>query len=337
MKKVALITGVTGQDGSYLAELLLKKNYIVHGIRRISSNNNLQNIKQILVSKYSKNFHLHYGDITDSTNVHKILSKVKPNEIYNLAAQSHVHISFQTPEYTHHVNAVGCLHLLEAIKNLNLITKFYQASTSELFGNNGKKINNENGPFNPVSPYAISKLYAYNLINYYKEQGLFACNGILFNHESPRRGESFVTKKIIDAAIKIKSGSDDILYLGNLYSKRDWGYAKEYVFCMWKMLQQQKPENFVVATGKTFTVKNFTNLVFKKMKIPIVWKGKGINEVGYNSINNKPLIKIDPYYFRKIELNYLKGDYSKAKKKLGWEPTVNLSELIDLMIANKEK
>ena len=336
MKKIAFITGVTGQDGSYLAEFLLKKNYIVHGLRRASSTNNVQNIKNILDS-YNPNFYLHYGDITDSTNIHKILSGVKPNEIYNLAAQSHVHVSFQVPEYTHNVNALGCLHILEAVRNLNLNTKFYQASTSELYGNNNVKFQNEKSPFKPISPYAISKLFAYNLIDYYREQGLFACNGILFNHESPRRGESFVTKKIIDAALRIKGGSNEILHLGNIYSKRDWGYAKDYVKCMWSILQQKKPENFVIATGKSYTVKYFVQKVFEKTGQPIIWKGKGVKEKGYNKLNNKHIISIDPYYFRKIELENLKGNYSKAKNKLGWKPSTSLNELIDIMVNNKDK
>ena len=334
--KIALITGVTGQDGSYLAEFLLNKNYIVHGIRRINSNNNLNNLTHILNSKDKRKFNLHYGDITDSTNLHKILSSVKPDEIYNLAAQSHVHVSFQIPEYTHNVNAMGCLKLLEAIKNLKINCKLYQASTSELFGNNSNKVQNEKTPFNPISPYSISKLYSYNLINYYMHQGMFACNGILFNHESPRRGESFVTQKIINAALRIKNNSNETLNLGNLYAKRDWGYAKEYVQYMWKMLQLKKPENLVIASGKTYSVKEFVNKVFNKLDMPIKWQGKGINEVGINKNNKKILIKIDPYYFRKIELNNLFGDASKAKKLINFKPKVSLDQLIDIMIEKKD-
>ena len=334
--KIAFITGVTGQDGSYLAEFLLNKNYIVHGIRRINSNNNLNNLKKILNSKKRNRFKLHYGDITDSTNLHKILSKVRPQEVYNLAAQSHVHVSFQIPEYTHNVNALGCLKLLEAIKNLKINCKFYQASTSELFGNNGNKFQSEKTPFTPISPYSISKLYAFNLVNYYKHQGMFACNGILFNHESPRRGDSFVTQKIINAALRIKNNSNETLKLGNLYAKRDWGYAKEYVIYMWKMLQLKKPENLVIANGKTYSVKEFVNKVFLKLDMPIKWQGKGINEIGINKLNNKILVKIDPYYFRKIELNNLYGDASKAKKLIKFNPKVSLDQLIDIMIEKKD-
>ncbi len=333
--KKAFITGITGQDGSYLGEFLLKKGYQVHGLRRRSSQNNLFNLKSIDLNPSKKNnFYLHYGDITDSSNLNHLLSAIKPDEIYNLAAQSDVHLSFKIPEYTAEVNAIGCLRLLEAVKNHCPNSKFYQASTSELYGN-VEKINsmqNENTKFNPCSPYGLSKLYSYNLVDLYKKTGFFACNGILFNHESPRRGTSFVTRKIVEAAVKIKKNQQDCLFVGNLYSKRDWGYAKEYVKCMWQMLQLKKPENFVIATGKTYTIKFFLETVFKNLNIHIHWRGKGLNEVGIDKSNKKIIVKIDPYYFRPLEVSYLRGSSKKAKKLLKWEPKVDIKELIKIMV-----
>ena len=332
-KKIAFITGVTGQDGSYLVEFLLKKKYIVHGLRRRSSTSNLSNILHLIKPNNKNNFFLHYGDLTDPSNLNKLINKIKPNEIYNLAAQSHVHLSFQVPEFTASVNSIGCLNLLEAMVNCCPKAKFYQASTSELYGNKKKgAFLNEKSNFDPCSPYATSKLYSFYLVKNYRDQGYFACNGILFNHESPRRGTNFVTRKIIEAAVKIKFGKQKILYLGNLYAKRDWGYAKEYVSTMWKMLQQKKADDYVVATGKTISVKAFTEKVFKKMNINIKWKNKKENEVGYDDKTKKTLIKIDPYYFRPKEVGFLRGNSAKAKKVLKWKSTTNIDQLIDIMI-----
>ncbi len=332
-KKIAFITGVTGQDGSYLVEFLLKKKYIVHGLRRRSSTSNLSNILHLIKPNNKNNFFLHYGDLTDPSNLNKLINKIKPTEIYNLAAQSHVHLSFQVPEFTASVNSIGCLNLLEAMVNCCPKAKFYQASTSELYGNKKKgAFLNEKSNFDPCSPYATSKLYSFYLVKNYRDQGYFACNGILFNHESPRRGTNFVTRKIIEAAVKIKFGKQKILYLGNLYAKRDWGYAKEYVSTMWKMLQQKKADDYVVATGKTISVKAFTEKVFKKMNINIKWKNKKENEVGYDDKTKKTLIKIDPYYFRPKEVGFLRGNSAKAKKVLKWKSTTNIDQLIDIMI-----
>ncbi len=337
-KKIAFITGITGQDGSYLAEFLLKKKYIVHGLRRRSSTSNLSNILHLIKPNNKNKFFLHYGDLTDPSNLNKLINKIKPTEIYNLAAQSHVHLSFQVPEFTALVNSIGCLNLLEAMVNCCPKSKFYQASTSELYGNKKKGVFlNEKSNFDPCSPYATSKLYSYYLIKNYREQGYFACNGILFNHESPRRGTNFVTRKIIEAAIKIKFGKQKILYLGNLYAKRDWGYAKEYVSTMWKMLQQKKADDYVVATGKTISVKTFAEKVFKKMNIIIKWKNKKENEIGYDVNTKKTLIKIDPYYFRPREVGFLRGNSSKAKKILKWKSKTNIDQLIDIMIKEELK
>ncbi len=337
-KKIAFITGITGQDGSYLAEFLLKKKYIVHGLRRRSSTSNLSNILHLIKPNNKNKFFLHYGDLTDPSNLNKLINKIKPTEIYNLAAQSHVHLSFQVPEFTALVNSIGCLNLLEAMVNCCPKAKFYQASTSELYGNKKKGVFlNEKSNFDPCSPYATSKLYSYYLVKNYREQGYFACNGILFNHESPRRGTNFVTRKIIEAAIKIKFGKQKILYLGNLYAKRDWGYAKEYVSTMWKMLQQRKADDYVVATGKTISVKAFVEKVFKKMNIIIKWKNKKENEIGYDITTKKPIIKIDSYYFRPREVGFLRGNSSKAKKILKWESKTNIDQLIDIMIKEELK
>ena len=337
MKK-ALITGITGQDGSYLAEFLLKKGYEVHGIIRRSSSFNTGRI-DYLTDLFNKNgikkIHGYYGDLTDSSNLNRILDKIRPDEIYNLGAQSHVAVSFEVPEYTADVDAIGVLRFLDAIKEVGLKdrTKFYQASTSELFGKVQEIPQNEDTPFYPRSPYAVAKQYAYWIVKNYREAyGIFACNGILFNHESPRRGGTFVTKKITNAVAKIKYGLQDKIMLGNLDSKRDWGYAKEYVEAMWLMLQQEKPEDFVIATNETHTVREFVEESFKYINIKIIWEGEGVNEVGKDSETGKILIEINPRYFRPTEVDLLIGDYSKAKKELGWEPKIKFHELVQLMM-----
>ncbi len=334
MKKKALITGITGQDGSYLAEFLIKKGYQVHGIRRRSSGDNLNKLRHlnIVFHERKRQIILHYGDITDSSSLNKILLKVKPDEIYNLAAQSHVHTSFLMPDYTTQVNAVGCLKLLESVSLICPKAKFYQASTSELYGDNTKVPQNENSKFIPNSPYSISKLFSFNIVKHYRDRGMFACNGILFNHESPRRGSNFVTKKIIEAAVKIKNKNQDKLFLGNLYSKRDWGYAKEYVEVMWKILQQKKPDDYVISTNKSYTVKKFVEKVFKKIGIKLFWKGKGLKEKGIDAKTKKILIEIDPFYFRPKEVDNLRGNNSKARRVLNWKPKTDLDQLIDIMI-----
>ena len=336
MKKIALIFGITGQDGSYLAEFLLKKKYIVHGVKRRSSSINTGRIDHIYQDPHVKKrtFILHYGDITDSLSVTRLINQIKPDEIYNLAAQSHVHVSFESPEYTANADALGALRILEAIRfnKLEKKTKFYQAGTSELYGRNEKIPQNEKTIFHPASPYAVAKLYAHWItINYREAYKIFACNGILFNHESPRRGETFVTQKIVQALCKIKTNRQKTLYLGNMYSKRDWGHAKDYVQAMWSMLQQKKPEDFVIATGKQTTVKNFVNLVAKQLEIKISWKGKGINEKAVNE-NGKTIVACDKAYYRPVEVNNLLGDSKKARKKLKWNPKINLNELISEMI-----
>jgi len=337
-KKIAFITGITGQDGSYLAEFLLKKNYIVHGLRRRSATPNLTNILHLINHENKKKFFLHYGDLTDPSNLNKLINKIKPNEIYNLAAQSHVHLSFQIPEFTATVNSIGCLNLLEAMVNCNSKAKFYQASTSELYGNNKKSAYlSEKSNFNPCSPYATSKLYSFHLVKNYRERGYFACNGILFNHESPRRGTNFVTRKIVEAAVKIKKGKQKVLYLGNLYAKRDWGYAKEYVESMWKILNQKIPDDYVVATGKAYSVKTFVEKVFKRLNIEVKWKNKNLKEIGIDKKSKKKLIKIDPYYFRPQEVNCLRGNSSKAKKILKWRPKTNLDQLVKIMVDEELK
>mgnify|MGYP001307305834 CR=1 FL=1 len=329
-KRVAFITGITGQDGSYLAEFLLQKGYEVHGMRRRASTENLQNIENILTES---NFHMHYGDMTDSSNLNKLLGQIKPSEIYNLAAQSHVHTSFLIPEYTAQVNALGCLNLLEAMINNCPKSKFYQASTSELYGEQkSKKKQNEKTIFNPCSPYSISKLYAFHLVQNYRQRGFYACNGILFNHESPRRGPSFISQKIVQAAVRIKKNKQKFLSLGNLYAKRDWGYAKEYVEVMWKMMQSKKPDDFVISTNKSYSVKYLVEKVFMRLGVKINWQGKGLKEIGINEANKKTIIKIDPYYFRPKEVNYLCGDSSKARKKIKWINKINLEKLINIMI-----
>ena len=340
MKKKALIYGVTGQDGSYLSELLLKKNYVVHGVKRRSSSLNTSRIDHLYQDpqQKNKNFILHYGDISDSISVNNLISKIKPDEIYNLAAQSHVGVSFQIPEYTANVDGLGALRILEAIKSLDSVKKikFYQAGTSEMFGKTDGGFQNEKTKFYPRSPYAAAKIYAHWItINYRESYNLFACNGILFNHESPVRGETFVTKKIISGLCKIKKKKLNTLYLGNLYSKRDWGHAQDYVEAMWKMLQQKKPEDFVIATGKQYTVKQFINLVCKQLEIKIKWKGKGLKEKAYND-DGKAIIKIDKSYFRPTEVDSLLGDASKARRILSWKPKMSVDDLIKDMITHEQ-
>jgi len=336
--KRALITGITGQDGSYLAEFLLKKGYQVHGIKRRSSSFNTGRIDHIYQDKHKtnrRNFILHYGDLTDSTNLIRIIQEVQPDEIYNLAAQSHVHVSFETPEYTGNSDALGPLRILEAIRLLGLTrkTKFYQASTSELYGKVQEVPQSETTPFYPRSPYAAAKLYAYWItVNYREAYNMFACNGILFNHESPRRGETFVTRKITRAVAAIHHKLQKTIFLGNLNAKRDWGYAKEYVEAMWLMLQQPKPKDFVIATGKTHTVKNFVELAFQEVGIEIAWQGTGVNEIGLNKKTGKKLVGIDPKYFRPTEVDLLVGDPTKATQKLGWKTKTSLKELVSMMV-----
>ena len=329
----ALITGITGQDGSYLAEFLLKKGYEVHGIKRRSSSFNTGRVDHLYVDPHEVDakFFMHYGDLTDATNLIRILQEVQPNEIYNLAAQSHVQVSFETPEYTANSDALGTLRLLEAIKILRLNARFYQASTSELYGSQIPP-QSEITPFNPCSPYAVAKLYAHWItVNYREAYRMFACNGILFNHESPRRGETFVTRKITMAVANIKKGKQDVLYLGNLDAKRDWGYAGDYVQAMWLMLQQDKPEDFIIATGESHSVREFVEKAFKEVDIKIKWSGEGVHEIGQDS-KGKILVKVHPRYFRPVEVDYLLGDPSKAFNKLGWRPRVSFDELIKMMV-----
>ena len=332
MKKKALIFGVTGQDGSYLSEFLLKKNYIVHGVKRKSSSFNTDRIDHIF---NNKNFKLHYGDITDALNVSNLINKINPNEIYNLAAQSHVQVSFELPHYTSEVNAIGVLNILESIKNSKLKIKFYQASTSEMYGNSFSKMQNEKTEFKPRSVYGISKLFAHQLvINYREAYNLFLSNGILFNHESPRRGETFVTKKIIDFFNNFKKGKISTLELGNIYAQRDWGHAKDYVEGIWKILQYNKPDDFVISTAKMLSVKNFVNRVAKKFDLNIYWKGRGLKEKAFLKKNDKVIIKINKKYYRPTEVDALCGDFKKAKKVLKWKPKISIDELIEDMINN---
>lgn len=333
MKKRALIFGVTGQDGAYLAKFLLKKRYHVFGVKRRSSSLNTQRVDDIYVDPHRKTkFKMLYGDLTDSLSILKIINLIKPHEIYNLGAQSHVQVSFEVPEYTANVDALGALRILDAIKSLKMEKKikYYQAGTSEMFGAT-KPPQNENSIFYPRSPYAASKVYAHWItVNYREAYNIFACNGILFNHESPLRGETFVTKKIVSALCRIKQNKNEILYLGNIYSKRDWGHALDYVEAMWLMLQQNKPDDYVVATGKQYTVKRFIDLVCKQLNINLKWKGNGLKEVGY--WNNKTIIKIDPKYFRPTEVDSLLGSSKKAKKILKWKPKYDIHQLISEMI-----
>ena len=339
-KKVALITGITGQDGSYLAEFLLEKGYEVHGVKRRSSSFNTDRIDHLYQDPHvnDRNFKLHFGDMTDSTNLIRIVTEVQPDEIYNLAAQSHVQVSFETPEYTANADAIGATRLLEAIRLLGLEqkTKFYQASTSEMFGlaEPGKMLN-EQSPFYPRSPYGVAKLYAHWItVNYREAYGIFAVSGILFNHESPRRGETFVTRKIVRAAVAIKNKKQDCLYLGNLDAIRDWGHAKDYVEGMWLMLQAKKPQDYVLATGKAMSVRDFCTLVFRKLAIDLIWTGTGIDEVAKDHDGNI-LIRIDKKYFRPTEVPYLLGDSSKACKELSWKPTNKIEDLVVEMISKE--
>lgn len=341
-QKVALITGITGQDGAYLAELLLEKGYVVHGIKRRASLFNTDRIDHLYQDKHEKNVNLflHYGDLTDSTNLIRIVQEVKPDEIYNLAAMSHVHVSFETPEYTANADGIGTLRLLEAIRILNMekTVKFYQASTSELYGKVLETPQSETTPFYPRSPYAVAKLYAFWIVKNYREAyNMFACNGILFNHESPMRGETFVTRKITRAAAKIKLGLQKKLYLGNLDAKRDWGHAKDYVYGMWQMLQQEKADDFVLATGETHPVREFVDKAFGEAGIEIRWEGTGVDEKGFNKATNEIIIEVDEKYFRPTEVELLLGDPSKAKKELGWKPTYSFDDLVKEMVQSDIK
>ena len=333
MKK-ALITGITGQDGSYLAEILLKKGYEVHGIIRRSSSFNTGRINHIINDEqYKDQFFFHHGDVTDASNLNRILETIEPDEIYNLAAQSHVQVSFEIPDYTAQVDALGTLRFLDAIRETRLETKFYQASTSELFGKVQETPQKETTPFYPRSPYGVAKLYAYWIIvNYRESYDLFACNGILFNHESPRRGETFVTRKITRAVARIKEGLQDTLLLGNLNAKRDWGYAPEYCEGMWRILQQNKPEDFVLATGEQHSVREFVELSFKELDIHIDWQGDRENEIGVDQTTGKTIVGINSKYYRPTEVETLLGDASKAKEVLGWEVKTPFSELVKMMV-----
>ena len=340
-KKTALITGVTGQDGAYLASFLLNKGYEVHGIKRRSSSFNTGRLENIYVDPHENkpNFFLHYGDLTDSSNLIRIIQKTQPDEIYNLGAQSHVQVSFETPEYTANSDALGTIRLLEAIRTLNLIkrVKFYQASTSEMFGKSLPP-QNESTKFQPRSPYAAAKLYAYWVtVNYREAYGLFASNGILFNHESPLRGETFVTRKITRAVASIQKGKQAKLYLGNLDAKRDWGHAKDYVEGMWKILQYNQPEDFVLATGKSYSVRDFCEIAFKEIGINISWSGEGLEEKGKDVLNDKVLIEIDKRYFRPTEVDYLEGDAKKARQKLNWIPKISFESMVSEMVQSDIK
>jgi len=340
--KVALITGITGQDGAYLAEFLLKKGYTVHGIKRRSSSFNTDRIDHLYRDQHEENvkFFLHYGDLTDATNLIRIIQEVQPDEIYNLAAQSHVQVSFDTPEYTANSDALGTLRLLEALRILGLAgkTRFYQASTSELFGQVQETPQKETTPFYPRSPYAAAKLYAYWIVvNYREAYGMYACNGILFNHESPIRGETFVTRKITRAVARIKLGLQDKLYLGNLNSQRDWGFAGDYVKAMWMMLQQAEPDDFVIATGKSHSVREFVQAAFQNVGIAIEWRGTGREEVGMDAATGAVRVEVDPRYFRPTEVECLHGDATKAREKLGWTPKVTFAELAAMMVEEDVK
>ena len=336
MKKKALIFGVTGQDGAYLSKFLIKKNYIVHGVKRRSSSHNTHRVDDIYedpLIKTNHNFFLHFGDVTDSQSIFGLINKIRPNEVYNLAAQSHVAVSFEIPEYTTNTDALGTLRILEAILKVDKKIKFYQAGTSEMFGKVQEIPQTEKTPFYPQSPYGAAKVYSHWItINYRESYNLFASNGILFNHESPLRGETFVTRKIIQALCRIKYKKQKKLFLGNLYSKRDWGHAKDYVEAMWKILQNKKPDDFVISTGKQYTIKHFVNLVAKKLNLPIIWKGKGLSEKAYNR-SGQSIIECKKRYFRPSEVNTLLGDASKAKRILKWKPRYDLNKLIDEMIS----
>jgi len=336
-RKRALVTGITGQDGSYLAEILIEKGYDVHGIMRRSSSFNTERINHIYQDPQDENrtLFLHYGDLNDASSLNHILRVVDPDEIYNLGAQSHVKVSFDTPEYTGEVTGLGATRLLEAVRELRIRPKIYQASSSEMFGKAQEVPQRETTPFYPRSPYGVAKVYAYWMtVNYREAYGLFAVNGILFNHESPRRGETFVSRKITRAAGRIAHGLQDTLYLGNLDAKRDWGYAKDYVDAMWRMLQQQEPQDFVIATGETHTVREFCDLAFTRAGIPIEWRGEGFEEKGYDTRSGRSVIAIDPRYLRPTEVDLLLGDATKARDVLGWTPTTTFAQLVDLMVDN---
>ena len=335
-QKIALITGITGQDGSYLAELLLEKGYLVHGIKRRASSFNTQRVDHIYQDPHiaNANFRLHYGDLTDTSNLVRIIQETQPDEIYNLGAQSHVAVSFESPEYTADVDAMGTLRILEAIRILKMEkkTRFYQASTSELYGLVQETPQKETTPFYPRSPYAVAKMYAYWItVNYREAYGIYACNGILFNHESPRRGETFVTRKITRGLANISQGLEECLFMGNIDALRDWGHAKDYVRMQWLMLQQDKPEDFVIATGVQYSVRQFIEKTAAVLGMPIRWEGEGVNEVGY--WNAQAVIRIDPRYFRPTEVETLLGDPTKAKEKLGWVPVITLDEMVQEMVA----
>ncbi len=336
MKKIALIFGITGQDGSYLAELLISKGYLVHGVKRRSSSLNTSRVDHIYQDPHEKkrNFFLHYGDITDAISVSTLIKKIKPDEIYNLAAQSHVSVSFEVPEYTANADAIGALRILEAIKfhGFEKKTKFYQAGTSEMFGKVQEVPQSESTPFYPRSPYGVAKVYAHWItVNYREAYKIFACNGILFNHESPRRGETFVTRKIVIALCKIKMGLQKKLFLGNIDAKRDWGHAKDYVEAMWKMLQQKNPSDYVISTGKQYSVKNFVDLTLKELKIKYYWKGKGIKSKCYDEFG-KCIIECDKEYFRPLEVDTLLGNSKKARKQLKWKPKISTKQLVKEMV-----
>ena len=334
MKK-ALITGITGQDGSYLAEFLLQKGYEVHGVLRRTSTSNTEKIDHLCSNPkiFNKTFFLHYGDLSDSSSISRLIEKIAPDEIYNLGSQSQVRISFDIPEYTGDVTGLGTVRILDAIKESKIKTKFYQASSSEMFGKAVELPLKETSPFYPRSPYACAKVYAYWMTKNYRESyNLFASNGILFNHESPRRGETFVTRKITQGLSKIKLGLEEKIYLGNLEAKRDWGYAKDYVEAMWMILQAKKPDDYIVATGETHTVREFAEKSAKYLGFDLVWKGKGVNEKGIDKKSGKTIIEIDPIYFRPTEVDVLIGDYSKIKKGLGWKPKVTFDGLVKMMI-----
>ena len=340
-KKTALIFGVTGQDGSYLSEFLIKKGYDVYGVKRRSSSLNTGRIDHIYQDPFEKkrNFFLHYGDVTDAISVSSLIKKIKPREIYNLAAQSHVSVSFEVPEYTANADAIGALRILEAIKfhGYEKITKFYQAGTSEMFGRVKETPQDENTPFYPRSPYGVAKVYAHWITTNYREAyNIFACNGILFNHESPRRGETFVTRKIVIALCKIKNGTQDVLYLGNISAKRDWGHAKDYVEAMWKMLQKKSPSDYVIATGKQYSVKQFVDLVLKELNIKAYWKGTGVNSKCYTS-NGKCIVACDKEYYRPLEVDTLLGNSKKAKKELNWSAKTHIQELVKDMVSSELK
>lgn len=356
MNKKALITGITGQDGSYLAELLLDKGYEVHGLRRSSSSGNTQRLDHLIGDEHEERnrIHLHYGDLTDSASITRVLEKVRPDEVYNLAAQSHVHVSFDSPEYTANTDAIGSLRILEGLRMLGLaqITRFYQASTSELYGLIQEPIQSEKTPFYPRSPYAVAKLYAYWItINYREAYGMYACNGILFNHESERRGETFVTRKITSGLARMLKGQMNCLYMGNIDAERDWGHARDYVYMQWLMLQQEEPEDFVIATGQKYSVRQFLNVCFDLLGMVVEWEGEGVAEkaivaslkgpkikipknIKIEMLVGRTVVEIDPYYFRPTEVEVLIGDASKAKEKLGWTPAITFDELVKGMLCS---